>query len=159
MIDINKAFEGRWRYMSESIIAHHQEEKPITHEVLRRLCHDFFEAGFLIGSNHTEGSEGPLCGDAVSAITPPDFDTFWNTYNKKVGREKCLKLWAKLSAKDKAECLSYIPLYVKAQPDKQYRKNPETFLRNKSWHDEIINRTTKPTAADLASKAARILQG
>ena len=129
MIDINKAFEGRWRYMTESIIAHHQEEKPITHEVLRRLCHDFFEAGFLIGSNHTEGS---LCGDAVSVQT--DFDTFWNTYNN--------------------------PLYVKAQPDKQYRKNPETFLRNKSWHDEIINRTTtKPTATDLAEKAARILQG
>lgn len=154
MIDINKAFEGRWRYMTESIIAHHQEEKPITHEVLRHLCRDFFEAGFLIASN-----EGPLCGDGVAAITPPDFDTFWNTYNKKVGRDKCLKLWAKLSAKDKAECLSYIPLYVKAQPDKQYRKNPETFLRNKSWHDEIINRTTKPTAADLADKAARILQG
>ena len=32
----------------------------------------------------------------------------------------------------------YIPKYKQAQPDKQYRKNPETFLRNRSWEDELI---------------------
>ncbi len=32
----------------------------------------------------------------------------------------------------------YIPKYKAAQPNKQYRKNPETFLNNKSWNDELI---------------------
>jgi len=34
--------------------------------------------------------------------------------------------------------MKFIPLYIKERPNKQYRKNPETFLRNKSWNDEII---------------------
>lgn len=67
-----------------------------------------------------------------------DFMMFWNLYDKKVGKEKCQKLWFKLSKKDKGECLDYIPLYKQAQPDKKFRKNPETFLRNKSWKDELI---------------------
>ena len=34
--------------------------------------------------------------------------------------------------------MKFIPLYVKERTNKQYRKNPETFIRNKSWNDEII---------------------
>lgn len=88
------------------------------------------------------------------------FEQFWNLYDKKVARPKCEKLWQKLSKQEKDACMKYVPLYVQAQPDKQYRKNPETFLRNKSWNDEIIirNEHRQPTAADLAEKAARILQ-
>jgi hypothetical protein len=88
------------------------------------------------------------------------FEAFWNLYDKKVARPKCEKLWSKLTKSEKQECLQYVPLYVQAQPDKQYRKNPETFLRNKSWNDEIIirNEHRQLTAADLAEKAARILQ-
>ena len=67
-----------------------------------------------------------------------EFGMFWNLYDKKVGKEKCQKLWHKLSKKDKEKCLDYIPLYKQAQPDKKFRKNPETFLRNKSWNDELI---------------------
>lgn len=88
------------------------------------------------------------------------FESFWNLYDKKVARPKCEKLWSKLTKSEKQDCLQYVPLYVQAQPDKQYRKNPETFLRNKSWNDEIIirNEHRQLTAADLAEKAARILQ-
>ena len=66
------------------------------------------------------------------------FDKFWGLYDKKVGRDKSFSLWEKLSKKDKESCMKYIPLYIKERPNKQYRKNPETFLRNKSWNDEII---------------------
>jgi hypothetical protein len=34
--------------------------------------------------------------------------------------------------------MEYIPNYRAATPDKTYRKNPETFLNNKSWNDELI---------------------
>lgn len=71
-------------------------------------------------------------------VTPDDFDMFWSLYQKKVGKEKCKKLWAKLSHKDRMAALAYAPRYVMAQPDQRYRKNPETFIRNKSWNDEII---------------------
>lgn len=93
-------------------------------------------------------------------VNDSTFEEFWNLYDKRVGRAKCEKLWSKLSLQEKYDCLKYVPLYVQAQPEKCFRKNPETFLRNKSWNDEIIirNEHRQPTAADLAEKAARILQ-
>lgn len=71
-------------------------------------------------------------------ITPPQFEEFWKLYDKKCDKAKCMTLWAKMSTKDKAACMEYIPMYKQAQPDKQYRKHPLTFLRNKSWNDELI---------------------
>jgi hypothetical protein len=70
-----------------------------------------------------------------------DFDQFWSLYDKKTGKPKCLKLWIKLSKADREAIFNHLPLYKKATPDKQFRKNPETYLRNRSWEDEII----KPT--------------
>ncbi len=69
----------------------------------------------------------------------PTFNDFWNLYDKKVGRPQCEKKWSKLSQKEKEQSMDYIPVYIKSQPNKQYRKNPETFLNQKSWNDEIIN--------------------
>jgi uncharacterized protein YdaU (DUF1376 family) len=71
-----------------------------------------------------------------------DFDFFWNDYDKKVGDKQKLKnKWNKLSDKDRNDIMNYLPLYIEAVPDKQFRKNPETFLNNKSWLDEIVKRT------------------
>lgn len=67
------------------------------------------------------------------------FLEFWNLYDKKVGKDKAFKLWEKLSEKDKLSISQNVPLYKAAQPDKKYRKNPETYLRNRSWEDEIIS--------------------
>jgi hypothetical protein len=72
-----------------------------------------------------------------------DFDFFWNDYDKKVGDKQKLKnKWNKLSDNDRNQIMNYLPLYIEAVPDKQFRKNPETFLNNKSWLDEIVKRTT-----------------
>ncbi|CAB5218496.1 Protein of unknown function DUF1376 [uncultured Caudovirales phage] len=71
-----------------------------------------------------------------------DFDFFWNDYDKKVGDKSRLKSkWNKLSDKERDQIMEYLPLYKEAVPDKQFRKNPETFLNNKSWLDEIVKRT------------------
>jgi hypothetical protein len=44
-----------------------------------------------------------------------------------------------MSKEKKEKAIKYIEGYKKAQPDKKYRKNPDTYLRNESWNDEIIN--------------------
>lgn len=151
---ITKMFEERWRFKVESVMANHQERQPITYEVLRSYCQDFFEAGILI-------AESPVCINSVDTpITDPSFEQFWNLYDKKVGRPKCEKLWKKLSTKEKHNCLSYIPLYKLAQPDKQFRKNPETFLRNKSWYDEIIKRNNPEQQRNARlQQAAQVIAG
>jgi hypothetical protein len=72
------------------------------------------------------------------------FIDFWNLYDKKVGnKHKIEKKWNKLRRKDQEAILKYVPKYKEAQPEKRFRKNPETFLNNKSWEDEIIS-SAKP---------------
>ena len=44
----------------------------------------------------------------------------------------------KMSEREREAIMKYIPLYKEAQPDKKFRKDPDTFLNNKSWNDELI---------------------
>lgn len=78
--------------------------------------------------------------------TIDQFNSFWNLYDKKITKDKAYNLFKKLSQNDIDSLMAYIPKYKTAQPDKKFRKNPDTFLRNKSWNDEIIgdNKPDKP---------------
>jgi hypothetical protein len=78
------------------------------------------------------------------------FDAFWNLYDKKADRKRSEKAWGKLTNKERVAVMEYIPRYIQARPDKLYRKNPITFLNNRSWEDEIIGKpTSKPAYGDL----------
>ena len=69
------------------------------------------------------------------------FKEFWDTYDKKTNMSKCKKKYLKLSESDRDKIRSTLKDYIASTPDKQYRKNPETYLNNHSWNDEIINRS------------------
>lgn len=79
--------------------------------------------------------------EAATAEVWPRFDDWWDLYDKKTGRPKCEKLWKKIPHPARADIMAHTEQYVKATPDKQYRKNPTTYLNNESWNDEIIDRT------------------
>lgn len=66
------------------------------------------------------------------------FLIFWELYDKKTSYGKCLTKWKNLTNKDRNLILQNVEEYVKSTPNKLYRKNPETYLNNKSWNDEII---------------------
>lgn len=69
----------------------------------------------------------------------PTFEDFWDEYDKKVGnRKKIEKKWRSIKQDEKQKIMEYIPNYKIAQPEKRFRKNPETFLNNESWNDELI---------------------
>ena len=72
------------------------------------------------------------------------FDTFWNLYDKKVSKDKCEIKWNKLTDKEREDIINHIPKYKLATPDKQFRKDPETYFNNKTWRDEIINSNSQP---------------
>lgn len=144
---IKQAFEGRWR-IKGNFGQINQNRATMNYDdfyqYIKSLCRDFFETGILLASlsecQTVSPSVIPLSTIIDTDVEVNGFDFFWNAYEKKVGRPKCEKLWTKLTLAEKKACLEYIPLYKQAQPDKQFRKNPETFLRNKSWQDEIIVR-------------------
>jgi hypothetical protein len=66
------------------------------------------------------------------------FNEFWDVYDKKVNRDDCLKKWKKLSISDMQDALKMVGLYVKSTPEKQYRKNPATWIYQKAWRNEVI---------------------
>ena len=68
-----------------------------------------------------------------------EFEIFWNSYGKKVDRVKCEKAWKKLKKQEIEKILETINLYVGANPDIQYRKNPLTYLNGKCFNDELPN--------------------
>jgi hypothetical protein len=68
------------------------------------------------------------------------FNEFWDRYDKKVNRDDCLKKWRKLSILDMKEALKMVDIYVKSTPDKQYRKNPATWIYQKGWRNEVISK-------------------
>ena len=68
----------------------------------------------------------------------PTFEEFWELYDKKIDRKKCLKAWHKLDPMTRQECIYHVVNYVESTPDKRYRKNPFTYLFNESYYDEII---------------------
>lgn len=83
--------------------------------------------------------------DFSEVLIYPTFDDFWNLYDKKRGREKSEKLWQKLDQKTREEIMQHLPEYIQSTPDEKYRKDPATFLNNKSWNDAIIKPTNGQT--------------
>ena len=71
------------------------------------------------------------------------FETFWKIYDKKTGKDNSLKQWNKLTEAEKEKCLSVVKQYVISKPDKQFRKDPERYLRHKVFNDEIITGVKK----------------
>lgn len=83
------------------------------------------------------------------------FDKFWSIYDKKVSRAKAEKEWAKIGIND--DLLETIILaaknYVKSKPDKQFRKDPERWLKHKGWEDEIV--VSNPIGYESAKDKSR----
>jgi len=95
------------------------------------------------------------------SVIENDFDFFWNEYDKKVGdKEKLKKKWISLSKSDQDKIFTHIEQYKIAQPDKKFRKDPATYLNNKSWNDEIIisNATNNTTNGKLSRTEKRKLE-
>jgi hypothetical protein len=68
------------------------------------------------------------------------FIDFWEMYDKKKGEKgKLEKKWQSLTDEEREKIMAYLPAYKETTLDKTYRKDPQTFLNNKSWNDELIN--------------------
>jgi 5-methylcytosine-specific restriction endonuclease McrA len=87
-----------------------------------------------------------------------NFNNFWDLYDKKVGsKEKIFKKFLKLTNEEIELLLIHVPKYVQSTPEKKYRKNPETYINNKSWNDEIITNYKVPE--QRASQSQQVHSG
>jgi hypothetical protein len=69
----------------------------------------------------------------------PSFKDWWNLYDKKRGRKKAEAKWERLKDSDKRACYEATPAYVASVENKQFQKDPLTYLNGECWNDEIID--------------------
>lgn len=81
----------------------------------------------------------------------PSFDDFWDKYDKKVDRPKAEKKWNTIKQVEREKIMLSLDAYILSTPDKQYRKNPVTYLNNQSWLNEVSTPAKKgfDTATEL----------
>jgi hypothetical protein len=72
----------------------------------------------------------------VEVLVWPSFEDFWDKYDKKKGRPKSESLWQKISQGGREKIMAHLDEYTKVE--KQYRKDPERYLKNQGWEDEVI---------------------
>ena len=84
------------------------------------------------------------------------FTSWWSLYNKKTGKDKTQAKWLKLSIEEINKCLDVVSDYVKSTPDKQFRKDPTTYLNGKHWNDEIIFKTNNNGQSNSINQQVKV---
>lgn len=104
--------------------------------------HKYNQTGNNVNRNKESKEEESKGKDSkIKDSNKIDFEIFWDMYDKKVGRnEKIKSMWDKLSVETQQKILNYIPKYIELRPNKEFRKDPQTFFDNESWNDELIGK-------------------
>ena len=66
------------------------------------------------------------------------FLCFWDTYDKKVGIDKCKTKWMLTPPTVREEIMIHLKKFIPNNRNKQYRPNPLTYLNQRKWEDELI---------------------
>ncbi len=82
--------------------------------------------------------EKVIVEEVVDVEVCPTFKEFWELYDKKTDKNKCENKWNNLKQLERESIINHLPDYIKSTPDKQYRKNPETYLNQRGWEHEVI---------------------
>ncbi len=64
------------------------------------------------------------------------FETFWNLYQKPIGKKLAKQKFITLTLEDCNKAISVTPIYVKSTPDKKFRKHASTWLNQECFNDE-----------------------
>lgn len=114
-----------------------------------------------VGGKNTPSLQVEVKEKVKEEVKPPtakiEFETFWTLYDKKQDTAKCKKKWDSLKTETQIIILDHVPKYVKSTLDKQYRKNPLTYLNGQCWMDEIEVVDPRAHLIDLPSDFFTIL--
>ena len=87
-----------------------------------------------VDKNYKGNGEIPLNSEEMDQ----EFIKWWDLYAKKTDKKKTQRYWVKnIKPKDYEKIMSHTQDYVNAN-EKQFRKNPHSYLLNESYENEII---------------------
>lgn len=86
------------------------------------------------------------------------FEKFWEMYDKPTDKQSCELKWKKLAGSEQEIIFQKLPAYVAATPERQYRKNPLTYLNRKIWLDDMVPelpKAQKKSAMELLAETGK----
>lgn len=90
-------------------------------------------------SEKAKGNNTLINNTTINKQINISFEEWWVLYDKKVGNKSFLsKKWERLTNEERELAMNHTKEYKKYNTDKQFRKNPESYLNQKSFNDEII---------------------
>lgn len=115
-------------YYLDEIVIDHIKERAKEND---RGCSDWLNLHLKKGIT-TQSKE-------IKPVKPntDEFELVWNMYGKKGNKKTSLSKFNRLKDSNKKLMAEHLPRYVKSKPDKQYRKNLETYINQECWNDEI----------------------
>jgi len=134
----NDSFLAETKHLGELLADNEKDKSPLVDPPLSVKPSTINPTTYI---NTNEVSKQVLSKKLIKDKKIKLFELFWDLYDKKSVRPKCEKVWLKLEMSVIEKILSVVPEYIKSTPDKQFRKNPLTWLNNECWNDEIIART------------------
>ena len=102
-----------------------------------------------VDKNYEGNGEIPLNSEEMNQ----EFMKWWDLYAKKTDKKKTQKYWIKnIKPKDYEKIMNHTKDYVKSN-EKQFRKNPHSYLLNESYENEIIiDEVTKEEQLEIIKK-------
>jgi hypothetical protein len=92
------------------------------------------------------------------AVDDYQFEGMWEAYGKKGNKKTSRAKFNKLDILDKHLIYDHIPIYVLSTPDKQYRKNFETYLNQECWNDEVITNAENQPGRTTAGRKLSVVE-
>lgn len=114
-------------------VAQHREKQKVTKNVTRYTEESNATDKIRIEKKRKDNNNA----GAIAPNMPDLFNQFWDSYGRKVGKDKTIKEWNKIDAGTYHAIITAVPPYVRSTPDVQYRKHPSTWLSGKHWTDEL----------------------
>ena len=105
-----------------------------------------------INENYRGDGEIPLNSEEINQ----QFMKWWDLYNKKTDKKKTQKYWSNnIKQKDFEKIMDHTRSYT-TTTEKQFRKNPHSYLLNESYENEIIiNEEVKEEQREVIKKNRR----
>jgi hypothetical protein len=76
------------------------------------------------------------------------FSIFWDLYNHKVGNKPgAEKKWNKLFIEEQQKIIEVLPSYLSTIKDKQFQAHAETWLNQRRWENEDLQKEIRPVKA------------
>jgi hypothetical protein len=138
IIAISKNDKAQYKALDKALIKHGTKQSESTEQ-----------SNDSIDKQRTKNKE-QLNKETIDSIF--SFSDFWNLYPNKVAKDKCIDKYYKLSLSEIQKIKDTIFNFIKYKPFDSYNHpNPETYINQKRWNDEIGIAEKKETLKNVSN--------